>query len=152
MAKRKIKPEVLRPLILAIAILIALFVLQFWRPVPPDIRQQQLQGIYGNDLKVLYTALQQYQQQYETMPADWANLAKIDFPFDSIKLPDQKPDHPTLLKTPHGQKVENMPFELLEHGRINFAGSPTPLVSFRGTQETGQAFLYSDGTVHWGRQ
>lgn len=38
MPARKIRPEVLRPFLLVIAMLVALFVLQFLRPVPPDLR------------------------------------------------------------------------------------------------------------------
>lgn len=151
MGQRKIRPEVLRPLLLAIALIIALFVLQFWRPTPPDIKQQQSQSVYETDLRVLYKALQEYQQTYNTLPANWADLAKINFPFQTIKLPGHQPDHPSLIQTPQGPEVQGMPFRLMLQGATDFTGPPQTLVVLPGSEQTGSAFLCTNGTIQWGK-
>lgn len=151
MAQRRIRPDVLRPFLLVLAIIIALFVLQFWRPVPPDIRQQQQRSVYETDLRVLYTALQEYQRQFNTLPANWADLSRTNFPFETIKLPAHQPDHVNVVQTPAGPEVQDMPFRLLQQGRVDFGGAPQPLIQLRGSEQIDPAVLYTNGTIQWGK-
>ncbi len=149
MSARKIKPEVLRPFLLVIAMLVALFVLQFLRPTPPDLRQEQLRKAYQTDLQTLYSAVRQYQDTFGALPADWADLRKTGLQVESLELPDLDPKHPVLEQTAAGTQVQNMPFALLRQGRAEFTGPRKPLIEFKGTKEATPATLYTDGTIEW---
>lgn len=149
MARQKIRPEVLRPFILAVAMIVALFVFQFLRPIPPDIRMQNLQKAYAADLQRLYGGLQQYQSQYKVLPAGWPDLLTAGFPLESLEVPDAEPKHPVVVKGPEGVQVRNMPFKLLQQGAVDFAGPRRPLVEVAGAKEAPLATLYSNGTIEW---
>ncbi len=152
MSARKIKPEVLRPLILVIVMIVALFVLQFLRPVPPDIRQENLQKVYAADLQNLYAAVQQYQGQYGVLPGDWSDLLKVNFALESLELPDAEPKHPVVVHAAEGVQVRNMPFVLVRKGQMDLAGPRKPLIEFGGGKDLPPATLYSNGTIEWGRR
>jgi hypothetical protein len=150
--RRKIRPDVLRPFVLVIAIIAALFVFQFLRPIPPDIRQEQLQRAYTADLQKLYAAVQQYQGRCGVLPGDWPDLAKVDFAVESLELPDAEPKHPVVARSENGADVRNMPFGLLQHGRADFVGPGKPLIEFKGTKEAPPATVYTDGRIEWAKR
>lgn len=152
MSARKIKPEVLRPLILVIVMVVALFVLQFLRPVPPDIRQENLQKAYAADMQRLYAAVQQYQGQFGVPPGDWADLLKINFALESLELPDREPRHPVVVRAAEGVQVQNMPFALVQKAEADPAGLRRPLIEFGGSKDLPPATLYSNGSIEWGRR
>lgn len=137
----------LRPLILAIVIIAALFVVQFLRPVPPDIRAEAVQKAYAANMQKLYGAVQQYQAQYQVMPDQWADLLKSGFTVESLELPDAEPKHPVVVQTAEGPQVQNMPFALLQKGAVDFAGPRKPLIEFGGSKEKPPETLFSNGTI-----
>jgi hypothetical protein len=149
--RRKIRPEVLRPFLLAIAMIVALFVFQFLRPIPPDIRQEQVRKAYAANLQKLYAGVQQYQARYGQLPGDWADLLKIDLALESLALPDMEPKHPVVTRVEGGAEVRNMPFALLQQGRAEFVGPGKALIEIKGAKEALPATLYTDGKIEWAK-
>jgi hypothetical protein len=149
---RKIRPDVLRPFLLAIALIVALFVFQFLRPIPPDIRQEQLRKAYTANLQKLYAGVQQYQGRYGALPGDWADLLEVDFAVESLDLPDAEPKHPVVARSNSGAEVRNIPFALLQQGRVEFDGPRKALIELKGAKEAPPATLYTDGTIEWAKR
>jgi hypothetical protein len=148
---RKIKIEVLRPLILAIVIVGALFVLQFRRPIPPDIRREALQKVCAANLQKVYAALQQYQGKFGVLPEEWADLRTVGFVPESLELLDGPSGRSVTAPVTDQTHIRYMPLRLVQKGTADPTGPRRALVEFGGVADLPPATLYSDGALEWGR-